>query len=255
MIKKILMNIIKNLLVVIVTSLLCAECQVAYGNSVNWATDANSTKTGGGSGNGGSTGNPSLAFDGDESTCYKWSNVDKGSSTSSAWVKSEFLKPHAITKIRAVFNCSTGPMKSGTYLLEIYDSGVWKEVGGGNLTQSLQTVEYTNLDYKFAEQIKISITTTIYFPGVGIIVVTLPSDVCLYEFCAWGRDYVDAGLKIYNGSNVIKIGCKTLGATDKLRIRKENLTYGIPLLETNDADASPVRIYTGNETKALPKIE
>jgi len=75
----------------------------------------------------------------------------------------------------------------------------------------------------------------------------------IYEVQAWGPAYTDIGLRYYKGG-VIAIGVEALGASHKLRIRKGDTTYGIPLLETTDPNASPIRIYSGAALKALPKL-
>lgn len=67
--------------------------------------------------------------------------------------------------------------------------------------------------------------------------------------------YLDKGVRIKTSSGIIKIGLQELKASHKLRIRKDSTTYGIPLLDTNDNDASPVRIYDGRSIKALPEIK
>lgn len=74
----------------------------------------------------------------------------------------------------------------------------------------------------------------------------------IYEIEAFGTAYDDIGLKARVGSTTYKIGVETL-STHKLRIRKGSTTYGIPLLATNDPEASPVRINDGASVKALPK--
>ncbi|MFA4889207.1 MAG: hypothetical protein WC628_06505 [Candidatus Omnitrophota bacterium] len=247
------MKLMKNIMVI--TFLLFIGCQSVYATSINWATDSVSTKTGGGAGNNGSEGDPSLVFDEDDNTYYKWLNTAVGSSTSSAWTQSEFLKARSINKIKAVFKCLDSPFfKSGTYLIEIYDGGFWKTVGSGNLDKTKQTVEYEDLSYNFATKVKLTVTATSVSIFLGVVIAA-KSEVWLYELCAWGRDYIDTGFRFYDGKSVVKIGCKILSATDKLRIRKDNTTYGIYLLESGDADSSAFRIYDGTSVKALPKIE
>lgn len=76
----------------------------------------------------------------------------------------------------------------------------------------------------------------------------------IYEIEALGTAYKDIGIRIQGPNGIIKIGAEDLTPTHKLRIRKGDTTYGIPLLTTNDPDASPVRIYDGSSVKALPKV-
>lgn len=66
--------------------------------------------------------------------------------------------------------------------------------------------------------------------------------------------YTDIGLRIRTSTATIKIGVQTLDATHKLRIRKGDTTYGIPLLALDDPSASGLRIYDGANVKALPKV-
>ena len=67
--------------------------------------------------------------------------------------------------------------------------------------------------------------------------------------------YQDIGIRVQTDSGVIKIGVMDLESSHKLRIRKGNTTYGIPLLDVTDSNASPIRIYDGSNVKALPKID
>lgn len=60
------------------------------------------------------------------------------------------------------------------------------------------------------------------------------------------------GIRIYTSSGIIKIQAETLSG-HKLRVRKGGTTYGIPLVATDHADASKIRIYDGSDIKALAK--
>lgn len=64
----------------------------------------------------------------------------------------------------------------------------------------------------------------------------------------------DIGIRVRTAGGTIKIGAEPLDG-HKLRIRKGDTTYGIPLLATNDANASPVRIYDGANVKSLPEVD
>lgn len=66
--------------------------------------------------------------------------------------------------------------------------------------------------------------------------------------------YQDVGIRLYNGTSVVKIGAQELDG-HKLRFYDGSTTYGIPLLDTSDGDASPVRIYDGSNVKALPEVD
>jgi len=66
--------------------------------------------------------------------------------------------------------------------------------------------------------------------------------------------YVDCGLRIRTGTLTLTIACEPAGTlTSALRIRKGATTYGIVLVATTDANASPIRIYTSSGVKALRK--
>ncbi len=75
----------------------------------------------------------------------------------------------------------------------------------------------------------------------------------IYEIEAFGDSYEDIGIRYRSGSTTYKIAAEELLATHKLRIRKGSTTYGIPLVATGDANASPIRIYDGSATYALAK--
>jgi len=77
----------------------------------------------------------------------------------------------------------------------------------------------------------------------------------IYEIEAFGQPYDDIGIRFYKGAAVYKIGVEPLLSTHKLRIRKGSTTYGIPLLATTDALASPIRIYDGSAVKSLPLVD
>ena len=76
-------------------------------------------------------------------------------------------------------------------------------------------------------------------------------DIKVYEIYVYGPNYTDAGLRIYDGTST-----KTLYVEDSsehaLRIRKGSTNYGIPLIDTSRADASPLRIRKGGVTYATP---
>lgn len=76
----------------------------------------------------------------------------------------------------------------------------------------------------------------------------------IWEITAKGIAYEDIGLRIRTSSSTIKIGVEDLKATHKLRIIKDGVIYGIPLLATSDSNASGLRIYDGSSIKALPKV-
>lgn len=62
--------------------------------------------------------------------------------------------------------------------------------------------------------------------------------------------YQDVGLRVYDGSGVIKIAGETLDG-HKLRFRQGATTYGIPLGTPGEASDSGVRVYDGSAVKCL----
>ena len=67
--------------------------------------------------------------------------------------------------------------------------------------------------------------------------------------------HLDMGIRVKTDESIIKIGALSNTDTDKLRIRINNITYGIPLLAVDDPSASPIRIFDGVSIMALPKID
>jgi len=60
------------------------------------------------------------------------------------------------------------------------------------------------------------------------------------------------GLKVQTSGGMIELALADVG-THPLRIRKGATTYGIELVETNDPNASPIRIKLASGIKALRK--
>jgi hypothetical protein len=83
--------------------------------------------------------------------------------------------------------------------------------------------------------------------GGGVWTADATKDLCFYLY--GDPYYADVGLRL----GLEKIGVESLN-NHKLRIRRNNITYGIPLLNPADTYASSVRVYDGTSVKALPKI-
>ena len=220
----------------------------------NWAADSGSSKS--------STATPSPIppgvtqgatadiFDNDLAT-YQAAVVPDYSSPATAGMLAESdFAAKTINKIVAKYKCN-GPVggMSWSYLVEAYYSSAWHTVGSGSGSTNLgdQTLTYDNLGLTGVTKVKITATTN----GFGSLATT---GCVIYELQAWGPKYFDIGLRIRTSTATIKIGVLDLEATHKLRIRKGNTTYGIPLLATTDAEASGLRIYDGSAVKALPKV-
>jgi hypothetical protein len=70
-----------------------------------------------------------------------------------------------------------------------------------------------------------------------------------------GVPAIDAGLRAYDGTAVIKLALETSDQpTSPMRISKGAANYGIVLVPTDSPDASKFRIQTSSGTKALRKL-
>lgn len=76
----------------------------------------------------------------------------------------------------------------------------------------------------------------------------------IYEIEANGQPYNDIGLRFIDGDGVTrKIGVESTLAS-KLRINKTGTIYGIPLVDTTDNTALPLRIFNGSVVKSLGEV-
>ena len=151
-----------------------------------------------------------------------------------------------------IVNYATGEFAEGgitSAKVYLYYSAAYNEILNlGTGTWAKQTFDATGT-WNDVTKIKFTCTGTCYD-------VEFFSDIWnyTYELRAWGPASFDIGIRIRTSSGTIKIGVKDLVATHKLRIRKGGTTYGIPLLATNDPNASPIRIYDGSAIKSLPEV-
>ncbi len=65
---------------------------------------------------------------------------------------------------------------------------------------------------------------------------------------------LDIGLRIYDGTSVIRVAADYVNPTYKLRIYKNGVTYGIILVDPSDPEASKVRIQTPAGIKAYKRM-
>lgn len=77
----------------------------------------------------------------------------------------------------------------------------------------------------------------------------------IYEVQVYGEYYIDIGLRVTTNTQVITIGAEDLNEAHKLRIKKGDLTYGIPLVPIGHHNASPIRFYDATPAKAFVKYE
>jgi hypothetical protein len=66
--------------------------------------------------------------------------------------------------------------------------------------------------------------------------------------------YVDIGLRVYDGTEIISIACEPQGTlTSPLRIARNGVIYGIVLVPTDDPSATGIKINTSSGIKAIRK--
>ncbi len=112
-----------------------------------------------------------------------------------------------------------------------------KEVVAGTNTHSIFAI-YTGYDL-FIERPQINIPEG----------DTFTKNICLNKL------YVDCGLRIYNGSDVVVPACEPTGTvSSSLRIYNGSDTYGVILVDSSDSMASGIRINTSQGVKAIRKL-
>lgn len=75
-----------------------------------------------------------------------------------------------------------------------------------------------------------------------------------YELRAFGLVYEDIGLRVFDGTKTVSIAVEPSGTlTSPLRIAKNGVIYGIPLVDPGDPYESGIRINTSSGIKALRK--
>ena len=82
---------------------------------------------------------------------------------------------------------------------------------------------------------------------------TFANQPVLYDTKIQWYDMKDIGLRYGKNSITYPIGCLDDISGCKLRIRKNDVTNGVVLVDTTDPKASPIRIYINGQTKALAK--
>jgi len=73
----------------------------------------------------------------------------------------------------------------------------------------------------------------------------------MHEVQSYREKYTEA-FRLRKSTTTAIIGKWETLTGNKLRIRKGGITYSIPLLDTDDPTASPVRVYSGAAVKSLP---
>ena len=188
------------------------------------------------------------------------------SGSASKTIISEHTFSRALTvnsiKYRLLYQCNAGGPDGGRdYAYEVYVAykvgETWTKIlnasgsGDGNNGPNVDTGEVTfSTPVANVTAIKVYIYVYSHTTEGGI-----SGHAYIYEIEAFGQPYDDIGIRFYKGAAVYKIGVEPLLSTHKLRIRKGSTTYGIPLLATTDALASPIRIYDGSAVKSLPLVD
>ena len=72
---------------------------------------------------------------------------------------------------------------------------------------------------------------------------------------ATGSVFIDIGLRLYDGSEIVKIACEQGTPTSPLRISKYGTTYGIALVDIGTPYATGIIIQTSTGPKAMRKLQ
>jgi len=215
----------------------------AFGADLNWSLEGTAT------GIYGNIGVPSNIRDDDEGTYYGLGG-GAGPRPINATYSCEVAFAEVALTINevAVVHSATGTINVTNCDISLYYGGSWHivadniDTGSWAKKTSSQAGDWSNVS-KIKLDIRLGIPS--YQSGGHLT----------YELRAWGPpNYSDIGLRVKTSSGIIKIGTQSLDG-HKLRVRKGDTTYGIPLLATDDAYASPIRIYDGSAVKALPKVD
>lgn len=190
--------------------------------------------------------------DDDESTSYDYgAQGGPGAGTEHEQIVTFAETANQINKVEIVAADDGGPYYATEDMyIYLYYGGSWNKVysiyDNYNSTFSKQTFSTEGI-WSNVSKIKVYYKGSAYDPegiACGIILKN-------YELRAWGpKNYLDKGSRVYTGSEVIKIACKELDG-HKLRFYDGATTYGIPLVATDDSDASAIRIYDGNSSENL----
>jgi len=157
-----------------------------------------------------------------------------------------FSVAHTITQI--VVNRIIGGLagEAGTEYLDYYD-GSWHQVASANTYQITYSDWSASGIWPGVTKIRYrsSCTTSGSWSTIGVS-----------ELRGWGWDveYVDSGIRIYNGAAVLTIGTLTDESTHKVRFNTGAGIVGIPLIATGGANDSGIRIFDGATVKTVPKI-
>ena len=95
---------------------------------------------------------------------------------------------------------------------------------------------------------------TVDLPGYTAQLGADNTDIGAVELQSPPPVVLDIGLRVYDGTAIVKIACVADSASTPLRIAKNGVTYGILLVATNSTDASKFRVTTSSGIKAWQKL-
>ena len=100
------------------------------------------------------------------------------------------------------------------------------------------------------------IQTYAYGQGHGEDRASNGSYAYIYETQVWGNNYIDIGLRIYDGTSIVKIAIEPAATLySRLRIVKNGIVYAVALVPILDPNGSKIRIRTATVgTYALRKF-
>lgn len=212
-------------------------------------------------------GTSSYAYDENFSTGYG-SNNSRNDGGYDLYVISEHIFPRAINLNKIFYSLSAFCRANGKYIrthnyymyVEYEVDGRWYELpgsryegGGGEGATGYETGQiYYNSPINNVQGLRATVHSYgLATGGEG----RAEANGWIYEIQGWGENYVDIGLRAYDGQNIIKIACEPSGVLiSPLRINKNGNTYAIALVDPIDARASKIRIMTSSGIKALAKI-
>lgn len=204
--------------------------------------------------------NPAYAYDEDINTAFGVPDAYHGGGGDWGWTVTlysthTFSKAYNLTQI--YYKLYSYSQASGNYPNGYMHQYIDVQYGGGAWT-NLWTYDYG------AGQITNAITQTGTWNNVTAIRTRIITSAGgdrdgwvgarIYEIQGWGVNYVDIGLRAYDGTGITKIACEPVGTlTSPLRMAKNGIVYGIVLVPVTDANASKIRIQTSSGIEALRK--
>jgi len=168
----------------------------------------------------------------------------------SIWVQMSFDVPVDLTSMEFdTYGDTTVNPYSNLERLQYFKDGSWGNVYSGVARHSRQTNSGSG-DWKDVTAVRFISSLAAKTWGVG-------ATYYVYDFKAFGTPvspFQDSGLRIYDGTDIIKIAAEIGTPTSPLRIYNGSDILGISLVDPSDPDASKIRIKTSSGIKALRKL-